>query len=74
MKKTQNTSSMESTQIDLNQVVSVEYPDGKGNHKTTVAELRTRFMEESNEWRKNFFNDLITKSIAHSRFGEYRLL
>ncbi len=63
-----------STDLNLTAKVSVTYPDGKGNHETTVSDLRARFMEESNEWRVTFFNDLVNKGIAHSRFGEYKLL
>lgn len=54
--------------------VSVEYPDGKGNHETTLRELRSKFQDEASGWQAKFFADLLNLGIAHSRFGEYKKL
>lgn len=58
------------------QKVSVTYPDGKGNHETTVGELREKWAShgETKKWIADFFIDLKYKGKAFSAFGEYNLI
>ena len=55
------------------QKVSVEYSDNKGNHTTTVSELRKKWSQETEEWQEQFFYNLENSGIAFSRFAKYRL-
>lgn len=55
------------------QKVKVTYGDGKGNHETTVSELRKKFVQENEYWRDRFFGDL-EKGVAYSAFAQYELI
>lgn len=57
-----------------NQKVSVVYPDNKGNHTTTVSELRKKWEQETEKWQLQFFHNLENNGVASSRFGNYFLL
>jgi hypothetical protein len=59
--------------LDDSRIVEVTYPDGKGNHEATIAELKERFKEETPDWKGVFFGRLITYGSARSNFGEYKL-
>lgn len=55
--------------------VKVTYADGKGDHETTLREIGDRFLQESPEWRKQFFIDLVYKKEAFTRMGgRYQLI
>lgn len=49
--------------------LEVTYPDGKGNHETTIAQVNERFSEEAPEWRRHFFNEILNVGFAVTRFG-----
>ena len=68
MKQTQKTKAM-----NENQKVSVEYGDNKGNHITTVSELRKKWNQETEIWQNAFFENLEKTGKAYSRFAEYSL-
>lgn len=53
--------------------VVVEYPDGKGNHITTIAELRGKWKEETFAWQENFFLGSQIAGRAYSEFGIYTM-
>ena len=55
------------------QLVNVEYPDGKGNHQTTIADLRKKWVGETSDWIDNFFKNLNNYGVAHSNFGSYKI-
>ena len=53
-----------------NKIVQVHYPDGT-ERKTTVGELWVFFEEERPEWREFFFEILLSRGQAASRFANY---
>jgi len=55
--------------------IRVTYPDGKGEHITTFAEIHEKFKDERPEWLQNFVSRLIMTGTAYTNFGgKYELI
>ena len=59
-------------QEELQMSVTVIYDDNT-QRKTTVADLRHFFRDETEEWQIAFFNQLLATKKALTRFAEYRI-
>ena len=56
--------------------VQVTYPDGKGNHTTTVKDVESKWRNrgESDEWVNWFMTNLVDNGVALSGFGKYEII